>query len=172
MGVGVLSMPFWSAMARRHGKKRALIGAVLLYAVASFGLLEVQPGGSTLWLYGPLALMGIAFGAQQMLPFAMLTDVINVDAATTGVRREGLLSGLWVASEKAGLALGPLVAGLTLDLTGFVESEGARVVQSSAALGGIRMAYIVLPAIGMLLSLLLLRHYRSEGEQAAEVSAA
>ncbi len=165
MGVGVLSMPFWSAMARRHGKKRSLTGAVLLYGAASLGLLAVQPGGSLTWLYGPLALMGVAFGAQQMLPFAMLTDVINVDAAATGVRREGLLSGLWVASEKAGLALGPLVAGLALDLTGFVESEGARVAQGAAALDGIRVAYAVLPAIGMLLSLLLLRHYRSEGEQ-------
>lgn len=172
MGVGVLSMPFWSAMARRYGKQRALVGAVLLYALASAGLLAVQPGGNMLWLYGPLALMGIAFGAQQMLPFAMLTDVINVDAATTGVRREGLLSGLWVASEKAGLALGPLVAGLTLDLTGFVESAGGHVAQSASALAGIRLTYIVLPAIGMLLSLLLLRHYRSEGEQAAGATGA
>jgi len=107
-----------------------------------------------------------------MLPLAMLTDVINVDAAATGARREGLLSGLWVASEKAGLALGPLVAGLTLELSGFMESEGARVVQSTGAQTGIQFAFAVLPAAGMLASLLLLRHYRSEGEQAPRVAPA
>jgi Na+/melibiose symporter-like transporter len=111
-------------------------------------------------LYLPLACMGFAFGAQQMLPFAMLTDVINDDAVASGVRREGLLSGLWVASEKAGLALGPLVAGLTLDVSGFIESHGQVVAQSSSAQLGIRLAYCTIPSIVMLASLLLLRQYR------------
>ena len=168
IGVGVLSMPFWSAMARRFGKKRAYVGASLLYAAASLGILAVRPGGNPMSLYVPLAFMGLAFGAQQMLPFAMLTDVINVDADTTGARREGLLSGLWVASEKAGLALGPLVAGLTLDATGFIESTGATVAQSAGAQSGIRMAYAVIPAVVIALSLVLLRHYRSQGEQPVE----
>lgn len=165
IGVGVFSMSFWSAMARRFGKKRAYVGASLLYGAASLCLLTVQPGRDLLSLYVSLGFMGLAFGAQQMLPFAMLTDVINNDANVTGMRREGLLSGLWVASEKAGLALGPLVAGLTLDATGFVESAGATVVQSAGAQFGIRMAYAVIPAVVMVLSLALLRRYRSEGEQ-------
>lgn len=170
IGVGVVSMPFWSAVARRFGKKRAYVGASLLYAAASLLLLAVRPGGSTLLLYVPLGFMGLAFGAQQMLPFAMLTDVINEDAASCGVRREGLLSGLWVASEKAGLALGPMVAGLTLDLSGFVESTGTLVTQSASAQSGIRLAYAVIPSAVILISLALLRHYRSQGEQPAQVS--
>jgi glycoside/pentoside/hexuronide:cation symporter, GPH family len=165
IGVGVFAMSFWSAMARRFGKKRAYVAASLLYGAASLCLLTVQPGGSLWLLYLPLGFMGLAFGAQQMLPFAMLTDVINNDARATGVRREGLLSGLWVASEKAGLALGPLVVGFTLDATGFVESTGVAVVQSAGAQFGIRMSYAVIPAVVMMLSVALLRKYRSEGEQ-------
>jgi Na+/melibiose symporter-like transporter len=95
-----------------------------------------------------------------MLPFAMLTDVINVDAEACGIRREGLLSGLWVASEKAGLALGPLMTGVVLDLSGFVASHGQSVPQSTSAQLGIRIAYCVIPAIVMLFSLVLLRGFR------------
>jgi len=96
--------------------------------------------------------------------------MINADSNASGVRREGLLSGLWVASEKAGLAIGPLVAGLTLDATGFIESTGASVVQSAGAQDGIRMAYALIPAAVIVLSLALLRRYRSEGEQLVQVS--
>ena len=167
MGVGVFSMGAWSAIARRIGKKRAYVAATLLYAVASLWLLDV-PSADDYWaLFVPLGLMGFAFGAQQMLPFAMLTDVINSDADSNGARHEGLLSGLWVASEKAGLAFGPLIAGVTLDLAGFVESAGQAVVQSEEARSGIRLAYAVIPAIVMVGSLLLLLRYRSEGEKAA-----
>jgi len=170
MGAGILSMPLWSALARRYGKKRAYVGASLLYALASLCLLGVQPGDGLTALYLPLALMGLAFGALQMLPFAMLTDVINVDAAATGLRREGLLSGLWVAGEKAGLALGPLVVGTVLGLSGFVESEGERIVQSAATQAGIRYAYAAIPALVIAASLLLLGSYRSEGEQIPRVA--
>lgn len=169
MGCGILSMPLWSALARRYGKKRAYVGASLLYALASLCLTGVQPGDGLAVLYLPLGLMGLAFGALQMLPFAMLTDVINVDAAATGLRREGLLSGLWVASEKAGLALGPLVVGTVLGLGGFIESEGVRIAQSATAQAGIRYAYAVIPALVIGASLVLLRNYRSEGEQTARV---
>jgi glycoside/pentoside/hexuronide:cation symporter, GPH family len=172
MGVGVVSMPFWSAMARRYGKQRAYVAASLLYASASLWLLAVKPGDAPVALFAPLAFMGLAFGAQQLLPFAMLTDVINADAAACGVRREGLLSGLWVASEKAGLALGPLLAGLTLDITGFVESTGVAIAQPAVAQFGIRVAYAVIPAIVIMLSLGLLRRYRSEGEQPLQVATA
>ncbi|MBX3693929.1 MAG: MFS transporter [Steroidobacteraceae bacterium] len=166
MGVGVISMGAWSAIARRIGKKRAYVVATVLYAAASLGLLGVHSTDNAWSLYLPLTAMGFAFGAQQMLPFAMLTDVINADADAHGMRREGLLSGLWVASEKAGLALGPLLAGLTLHFAGFVESTGPTVVQSSGAQTGIRVAYCVLPAIAMVGSLLVLRLYRlDEGEQ-------
>jgi GPH family glycoside/pentoside/hexuronide:cation symporter len=43
IGVGVFSMGAWSALARRYGKKAAYVGASLLYAVASLGLLTVHP---------------------------------------------------------------------------------------------------------------------------------
>ncbi len=164
MGSAALSMSAWTCMARRVGKKRAYVGATVLYAVANASLLFIDASTPVVQLYIALALMGVAFGAQQLLPFAMLTDVIQVDAERSGLRREGIMSGLWVASEKAGLALGPLVAGLTLDIAGFVESVGAGVAQPASALQGIRVAYGLVPPAVVLCSLLLLRHYRSEGE--------
>lgn len=156
MGAATLSMPGWSALARRHGKRAPLAAACLLYAAASLALLTADLPARIAYV-----LMGLAFGAQQLLPFAMLTDVIQVEAEATGQRREGLFSGLWVAGEKAGLALGPLVVGLALDASGFTESAAGAAPQSAQALAGIRFACGLVPAISVLLSLPLLhRHQR------------
>jgi len=67
-----------------------------------------------------LAGAGSAFQARglQLLPFAMLTDVIH---AARGDQRDcaGAFTGLWTAIEKSGLALGPLVIALILQEGGF-----------------------------------------------------
>jgi GPH family glycoside/pentoside/hexuronide:cation symporter len=102
-------MPLWTAVARRAGKWAALRLAVALLGVVALGLLAPSP--SSAWLVHVLfALAGLAYGGAQLLPFAILPDVVDTDAAGN----EGSLSGLLTAAEKAGMALGALVCGVTL----------------------------------------------------------
>ena len=86
----------------------------------------------------------------------MLTDTIRFDLDTTGIARAATFSGLFIAAEKAGLALGPLVTGVTLSLTGF---DAGAASPDASALAGIRLALGTFPAVLMLLSLLVLRVY-------------
>jgi Na+/melibiose symporter-like transporter len=71
-----------------------------------------------------------------------------------------MLAGLFTASEKVGMAIGPLVTGLVLAASGFVESSAGTVAEPASALLGIRIAASVVPAAFVLASVLPLRHYR------------
>ncbi|MBN1774111.1 MAG: MFS transporter [Deltaproteobacteria bacterium] len=166
----ILVMPLWTWFGRRAGKKRAYVVASLCYAAASAGLLA----GGVLPFAGALALVvaaGVGYSGMQVFPLAMLPDTIAADEARSGVRRAGLLTGIWTAGETGAFALGPSLVGAVLGAAGFVSTEaGTRVVQSPAAQTGILLSFSVLPAAAMLLSLLLLRRYNlSEARLAAVV---
>ncbi|RHA37924.1 MFS transporter [Cellulomonas rhizosphaerae] len=156
----LLVMPLATRLARRVGKQRALVGASVLFAASALSLMFLRGAPGT-WVYVPVALAGVAYAGMQLYPLAMLPDVAVVDARTRGVDRAGVLGGVWTAGETAGLALGPtLVLGL-LAVTGFVSRTGDEVAaQPASALTGIVVAFSLLPAILVALSLVPLARYR------------
>jgi len=157
MGMATLCVPLWNVLALHIGKKPSYFLAIALLTAAMLGLWWIPPAETTV-LYLAMAVIGLGFGAQQVLPFAMLTDVIHADPAGAG--REGVTTGFWVAGEKLGLALGPLVAGLLLQVCGFREGSGAGVAQSPEAVIGIRLAFSLVPAALLLASAYLLTRVR------------
>jgi GPH family glycoside/pentoside/hexuronide:cation symporter len=99
--------------------------------------------GRAEWWLIPLGLeSGIAAGGFLMVTLAMLSNTMAADAAETGLNREGIYSGFWLASEKLAFALGALVVGVMLGLFGFVESTGgAQAPQTATATFGIAFTY-------------------------------
>ena len=86
--------------------------------------------------------------------------MITADRETSGQRREGLFTGLWMAIDKGALAIGALCASLVLDASGFIESEpGEIVTQPASALTGISIGTALLPAIFVVISLPIVRRY-------------
>jgi GPH family glycoside/pentoside/hexuronide:cation symporter len=78
-----------------------------------------------------------------MVTLGMLSNTLAADAAETGINREGVYSGFWLACEKLAFALGALIVGLVLGLFGFVESSGGiQVAQTSTAIFGVAFAYV------------------------------
>lgn len=165
----ILVMPLWTRYAAGAGKKRAYVIASLLYAAASLGL----AAGRVIGMGGVLALVvlaGVGYSGMQLFPLAMLPDTVEADEARAGVRRSGLLTGLWTAGETGAFAIGPALVGAVLAVTGFVSSDGDTVVaQSTTAITGIVVAFSLLPAAAMLLSLLVLRRYDLSAERLAQV---
>jgi Na+/melibiose symporter-like transporter len=91
----------------------------------------------------------------------MLPDTIAADTAASGQRRAGVFTGLWTAGETAGFALGPALVLAVLSAGGFVSSRADEVVsQPSSALGAVLLAFTVVPALLLVLSLPLVRAYR------------
>jgi Na+/melibiose symporter-like transporter len=155
----ILVTPLWAVVARRIGKERAFRIASVLFALAALSLVLLIwfPGP---WLYGPVALAGAAYAGLQSLPLAMLPDTVAHDAQTNGPGRAGTFSGVWTAGETAGLAFGGTILSIVLAVTGFIPTVAEQTVtQPESAITGIVLAFSVIPAALMLLSLLALARY-------------
>jgi len=152
----ILVMPMWVWAARRWGKRMTAVGS---FAVFGSALLLLSVLGAGLGPAGSLALFalaGVGFAGSQLLPFSLLTDVIEADRAKTGMHREGSYTGLFIAGEKAGLALGPLLTGVLLDWGGFVASASPEQAQTEGVSAFIALAFGALPGITCFLAAVVL----------------
>lgn len=160
VGPALVATPGWTIVARRLGKERAfaIASGVFLTAAASLVVAVRTPGA---WMYGSIAVAGIAYAGLQSLPMAMLPDVISHDERHSGRGQAGTFTGVWTAGETIGFALGASAVSLTLAATGYVSSvAGATASQPDAAITGIVLAFSILPSFLMAASLLTLRRYR------------
>ncbi|MER5705427.1 MFS transporter [Micromonospora sp. NPDC002296] len=155
----LLVTPGWLAVARRVGKQRALLAAQVAFAVGSLVLAVGRPVGLPV-LVAAVAVLGVSFAGMQLLPFAMVPDVIRA----AGVTGAGTYTGVWTATEATGAALGPYAYALCLAAGGFVASAGGEpVAQPGAALTAIRYGFGLLPAALMLAAVLAQRRYTLDG---------
>lgn len=144
----MVSMPLWIIAGRRLGKQGAYVAAAatIVIATSGFWLTSSDPPWTQILVLG--ALLGIGFGGAQMLPFSIVGDIIQQTAAGSA----GTYTGVWTAIEKAGLAAGPLIVGLLLQISGFREGAAAG-SQSAGAIEGVRAAISLFPAIFVALSI-------------------
>ena len=160
VGPALIATPGWTALAKRTGKERAFVGASILFLIASAIIVGAvwAPG---VWLYAAVAVAGIAYAGLQSLPMAMLPDVISYDERTSGGGQAGTFTGIWTAGETVGFALGATAVSLMLAATGYISTiAGVETVQPDAAIVGIVLAFSILPAVLMALSLIPLSRYR------------
>jgi GPH family glycoside/pentoside/hexuronide:cation symporter len=170
-----VAVPLWWLISRRVGKKPAYIAAVTGYALTSLswlGTTAVVGTPDLMLVYGRAVLLGLSSGGIILLGVSMLPDTIEYDRLTSGVRREGVFSGVWSAIEKGATAIGGLLIGLVLDFMGFIEATGALVTQPESAVTGIILGSAVMPAIFMFASLPFLLRYPLSQERLAAMATA
>jgi GPH family glycoside/pentoside/hexuronide:cation symporter len=169
VGPAILVMPIWRWVAMRVGKHRGFIIASLIFLLAAAGLVMMRslPDAA---IYALVGMVGIAYAGVQVFPLAMLPDTLQADASRTGKQRAGVFTGVWTAGETTGFAIGPAVVAGVLTLTGFVSSTGGVTPnQPSTALTGIVMAFSVVPAVLILVSLPVLLRYELTAERLEEI---
>ncbi|MEV1176375.1 MFS transporter [Nonomuraea sp. NPDC049784] len=160
VGPILLTMPLWVRLSRRFDKRGAMIVAVLLYGGGTTAALATPLFGAV-WAHVTILLVGVGYAGLQLLQYSMLADVIAMDAAATGKRRAGVLTGLWTAIESGVSAFGALVFGVILSIGGFVESEPSRPVQQpDSALTAVLIGQAAVPALIIFLSALMTLRYR------------
>lgn len=154
MTLGTLfAMPVAVIGARRLGSVSAYVASLM---ISGIGLVLLASGqGGLIW---PAMLGAAVFGVGQAgattLPFALLPQALDHAPDDLARANAGALTGLWVAGEKLGLALGAALAGGLLGLAGY---DSAVAVQSAAALAALPWLFGPLPALLMLGAALLLR---------------
>jgi glycoside/pentoside/hexuronide:cation symporter, GPH family len=151
----VLSLPLWSRVAARRGKKATWSFAIALATVTSAACFWLDDGSiglfSVILVFG-----GASFGNYLALPPSMVADLIDYDEATTGLRREGAYFALWSFATKAGNAITGFAALQVLEHVGYVPGEP----QSATVKIWMLWMYSWFPALFYLLSGVLLRGFR------------
>ena len=164
----IVALPCWGWIGNRIGKRPTYVISTLLYCATVLTWLTAKPDQDTL-VIGRGVLIGLTNTGLLLMAVAMLPDTIEYDSRRTGLRREGVFSGVWMAIEKAGNAAGALVVGVILSLMGFVESASGAVTQTERALFGILLGFSIVPVVLMLVSLLIISRYRLTERALAEL---
>lgn len=101
--------------------------------------------------------VGFLFSGMAMaMPFSVLSESVDYGEWKTGIRAAGLLTAVGAAfCLKAGAGLGGAIPLWILDATGYAPNEA----QGEAALAGIRLSIVWLPAICFALAILPVLFY-------------
>lgn len=158
----LLSLPLWTWLGRRYGKRDAYLGAGLCYALVSLSWLPADATEAGWITDARLLLIGISATGLLVMGFALLPDIMAAHTRERGAALEGTMSALYSVVEKGTAALGPLLGGLLLEASGFVSAGGRALppTQPAAALTAIVALAAVLPAIFNLLGSLALTRLR------------
>ncbi|MEV4171104.1 MFS transporter [Nonomuraea sp. NPDC049709] len=160
VGPILLTMPLWVRLARRFDKRGAMVLAAALFGGGTTAAMATPLFGPV-WAHVMILLVGIGYAGVQLMQFSMLADVIAADAARTGKRRAGVLTGLWTAIESGVSSFGALIFGVTLSISGFIESEPSTPVQQpDSAVTAVLIGQTALPAVIIFASVLITLKYR------------
>jgi sugar (glycoside-pentoside-hexuronide) transporter len=152
----VCSLPLWLRLARRFDKRNLFITGALLWSMMLLGVLFYEPDQPRMLIFAICALSGIGYAVTDLMPWAMLGDVIDEDELYGGERRDGMYAGFFTFVRKLGGALGVAAAGFALERAGFVRGGAA---QSETALTAIRTLASVGPIFFLLLAAWIARSY-------------
>lgn len=155
------SAMFWVNKSEKHDKVKVYSFAVIWISLALLLCIFIpsynpnNPMISYLLLGITVILVGIGMSAVQILPFASIPDVVEVDEYYHGIRREGAYYGIVSFVYKVASGVSIALIGLILGAFGYVESiDGAIIAQPQSALIAIRITIGLLPGILFFISVL------------------
>ena len=127
------------------GKKRTYVVAGTVAALGAT-LFALAPRGAPFIGIGGYAVVGLGFGIINTLIFALQADTVDYGEWHSGVRGEGGNYAVLSFTRKAGQGIGGAAAAYTLGLGGYLSGASS---QSEAAIGSIRAAAGIVPALGV-----------------------
>jgi GPH family glycoside/pentoside/hexuronide:cation symporter len=142
-----LSMPFWVPLARKIGKRKSYMAAMVIYVLSMASWIFAQPHEPMIGLVVRGVLHGVAAGGMGLVGLAMLPDTVEYDALRFGLRREGLFSSVFAVMEKLGFAIGPGLMGMYLTASGYVPTHhGHLTTQPPAVATALLVGSALIPA--------------------------
>lgn len=136
----IASQPIWLRGGRRYGKRTLSIWVTAIYGLMYLSWYFVHPGEPLAILFFRALVFGGTGGGVLLLGQSMLPDTMEWDFRRTGLRREGVLAGLYTVIEKLAYALGAAATGIVLGRSGYIQATGATAVtQPPSAIAAVYM---------------------------------
>ncbi len=165
--LAMLSIPL---LRKKFSSKRILVGGIIT-TLCGYALLFVM---GTLSITN-MALLSVAaiiifmgFGIATVLTTIFLANTVDYGEWKNKQRTESVIFSLQTFVVKLASAFSVLIAGVGLDLVGL---DVDAVVQSDATLFGLRFLMVVVPMIGLALSIIFfVRFYKLGDDQLAEIT--
>jgi len=151
----VISIPVWTMISKRIGKKLSYNLGMGLFAAVVIAFFFVGKGRGVGVMYVTMAIAGLGNSTNYVMPFAILPDVTELDYSRTGVRREGVFYGLWNFTLKVGQAFATALIGLILAAFGYVPDAA----QTATSQLGIRLLVGPLSAVFFIAGVVILSFY-------------
>lgn len=166
----LLALPVWLALARRHDKAGVFVAGSLVWAAVSLVALGFGPETPRFVLFAWAAAAAVGYAVVDIMPWAMVGDVIDEDDLAHGERREGLYNGVFTFLRKLGGAIGVFLVLAILDLSGF-QKLGPGEAQPEAARQAIRWLTALSPCAFLLAGVWVARGYPLGRERHARIVA-
>jgi glycoside/pentoside/hexuronide:cation symporter, GPH family len=160
----MLSLPAWSWIGKRYGKRNSYMGAGLFYALVVLSWVIAALGEPSFVTNTRIFLIGVGLSGILVMGFSILPDTMEHNTKTSGVAQEGTLAGIYSMVEKGTAAFGPLTAGFALEAAGFISAAGGDMPteQPQSAIVAILLLSSVLPALFNVAGALLLTKFDLE----------
>ncbi|RZQ63756.1 MFS transporter [Amycolatopsis suaedae] len=156
VGPALVVMPLCVVLSDRLGKVAGLRIFTVVFGIAMLGLLG-SPVLPLAVVFFFVALAGIGYAGMQVFPLAILPDLIAAEEERTGNTTAGVAAGVWTAADTLGLALGPGLFGVIIQIGGYVPSLDGSAIQPDSAVTAIFVGFALVPAILVLTALPLAR---------------
>ena len=142
-------------LSAKFGKKNSFILSMIVASVFSFVFYWIDPSNVNV-IFTLNLIIGLAAGVVLPLIWSMYADIADYSEWKTGRRATGLVFSSSSMSQKMGWTLGGAVTGWILAAYGFE----ANTEQTAESLQGIKMLITIYPAVGALLSGVILLTYK------------
>jgi GPH family glycoside/pentoside/hexuronide:cation symporter len=166
---GMVSAPVWVRIARRYSKHRAILWALIAYAVFQTCTLLIPAHNFALAASG-MALAGVPAVAPGFLLRAMLADLSDAETLRTGQTRTGLFFAALAAVQKLGYAIPVGLSYSILGLIGFVPRLGA--ANAPEAIDALVVLFVFPPAALALAAAMVVRGWPIDADVQARNAAA
>ncbi len=173
--VGTLvALPLWSWLAKRYGKRNTYMGAGLSYAVIALSWLTTALGEPALVTDIRMFMVGVGSAGLLVMGFSILPDTMENNTRQTGLSQEGTMAAVYSMVEKGTAAGAPFLAGLVLQVSGFVSAVGEDLApgevpeQPDSAIMAIFLLVAIVPALCNVAGALLLTRYTLDEREMAK----
>ncbi len=156
--VSVASLPVWLRISRHSDKRDIFMVGAGWWIVGQLVMFVADADWPGWTLYAVATFAAIGYAVADLMPWAMVGEVIDEDELVTGERREGVYVGFFMFLRKLGGASAVLLVGVALDLGGYVGGM-PREEQSELAIQSIRALTSLAPALFLVLAIVASRDY-------------